>query len=325
MPSNQSSATQSGETADNGIADDIFFALYEAEAAEDNQIPPTPIHARSRTVSPTHSQSSTRLNEPSDPTQPDEQGHQDLTPSNSISSREATPPPIRRESAAIIEREPLAIPPLSERPPPLESYTTSHNRWYIRVILLLATYLHTKHHMTFRASNVMLYTLRLIFSSLGLLDPDVNMPTTLITTLKRLNIEDRFTVMVACPKCHRHYAPNTPITTVCLSCDVPLFTAPSHTLFQRLLGREPPPPPPKMSVPVAPLSQQLSDFLSRPGIEKIVEDWRERKVIPGKLNCIMDGRVWNEILGPDGKPFFDKESLTEPGELRLGVTYAMDW
>ena len=44
-----------------------------------------------------------------------------------------------------------------------------------------------------------------------------------------------------------------------------------------------------MSVPVAPLSQQLSDFLSRPGIEKIVEDWRERKVIPGELNCIMDG------------------------------------
>ena len=35
--------------------------------------------------------------------------------------------------------------------------------------------------------------------------------------------------------------------------------------------------------------------------------------------------VWNEIPGPDGKPFFDKESLTEPGELRLGVTYAMDW
>ena len=80
-----------------------------------------------------------------------------------------------------------------------------------------------------------------------------------------------------------------------------------------------------MSVPVAPLSQQLSDFLSCPGIEKIVEDWRERKVIPGELNCIMDGQVWNKILGPDGKPFFDKESLTEPGELRLGVTYAMDW
>ena len=122
--------------------------------------------------------------------------------------------------------------------------------------------------------------------------------------------------MVACPKCHRHYAPNTSITTVCLGCDVPLFTAPSHTLFQRLLGREPPPPP-KISVPVAPLSQQLSDFLSRPGIEKIVEDWRKQNVIPGKLNCIMEGRVWNEILGPDGK------SLTELRD--LGVTYAMDW
>ena len=80
-----------------------------------------------------------------------------------------------------------------------------------------------------------------------------------------------------------------------------------HSLFQRLLGREPPPPL-QMSVPVAPLSQQLSDFLSRPGIERIVEDWRERKVIPGELNCIMDDRVGNEILGRQDR-YSERSSL----------------
>ena len=324
LSSTQASTTQLGEMIDNEIANGVFFTIYEAQAAKDNQIPPTPIHAHSRSVSPRCSQSLTRLTEPNDPNQHDEQGHQDSNPANSISSCEATLLSILHGSAAIIEWELLAISPLSEWPPPFESYTMSHNKWYIHAILLLATYFHTKHHMTFQASNIMLYTLWLIFNSLGLLNPDIDMPTTLITTLKHLNIEDCFTVIVACPKCHWHYAPNTPITMACLNCEVPLFTAPSHTLFQRLLGHEPPPPL-KMSIPVAPLSQQLSNFLACPGIEKIVEDWHERKVIPGELNCIMDGWVWKEILGPDGKPFFDKESLTEPGELCLGVTYTMDW
>ena len=42
-----------------------------------------------------------------------------------------------------------------------------------------------------------------------------------------------------------------------------------------------------MSVPVAPLSQQLPDFLARPGIEKMVKDWRERNVIPGELSSYL--------------------------------------
>jgi len=39
----------------------------------------------------------------------------------------------------------------------------------------------------------------------------------------------------------------------------------------------------------------------------------------------MDSRVWNGIEGPDGKPFFNEASLTEPGEIHLGVTFAIDW
>ena len=32
-----------------------------------------------------------------------------------------------------------------------------------------------------------------------------------------------------------------------------------------------------------------------------------------------------KFWGLMGKPFFDKESLTEPDEIRLGVTFAVDW
>jgi hypothetical protein len=171
----------------------------------------------------------------------------------------------------------------------------------------------------------MLYTLRLVFKSLNLLDIDDDMPTTLNTVLKRLDLQDRFTILPACPQCHRHFPPKTSTSVICTKCDIPIFSTASHTLFQRLMGREPPVPPPKMSVPVAPLSEQLIEFLARPGMEHIVEGYRQRKTVPEELNSIMDGHVWNEIEGPDGKPFFDKASLTEPDEIRLGVTFAVDW
>jgi len=171
----------------------------------------------------------------------------------------------------------------------------------------------------------MLYTLRLVFKSLDLLNIDDDMPTTLNTVLKRLDLQDRFTVLPACPQCHHHFPPQSPTSLICTKCDIPLFSTASHTLFQRLMGREPSTPPPKMSVPVAPLSEQLIEFLARPGMEHVVEEYRERKTAPEELNCIMDGRVWNEIEGPDGKPFFNEASLTEPGEIRLGVTFAVDW
>lgn len=220
---------------------------------------------------------------------------------------------------------PIHISPFPPRIPPLEAYTESHNKWYIRAVLLLAVFLHTKHHVTFRASNILLYTLRVIFKSLNLIDPDNDMPITLNTVIKRLDFQDRFVVLPACPLCHRHFPADTPDTFLCPKCDVSLFSTASHTLFQRMLGREPSKPPPKLSVPVSPLSEQLGDFFSQPGMEHIVEEWRDRPRSGDELNSMMDGRVWNEIPGPDGKPFFDKESLTEPTEIRLGVTFALDW
>lgn len=217
------------------------------------------------------------------------------------------------------------IPPFSHRVPPLDAYTGSHSKWYVRAVLLLAAFLHTKHHVTFRASNTMLFVLRIIFKSLKLIDPEEDMPVTLNTVLKRFDLQDRFVILPACNLCHQHFPSDTPATFMCPKCDVSLFSTASQNLFQRILGREPAKPPPKRSVPVSPLSEQLKDLMARPGMEQIVEEWRDRPQATDELNCMMDGRVWKTIPGPNGQPFFDRDSLTEDTEIRLGVTFALDW
>jgi hypothetical protein len=78
----------------------------------------------------------------------------------------------------------LSIPDLPAREPPLVNYAGSHQKWYVHAILLLAACLHTKHHVTFRATNIMLYTIRLIFKSLNLIGPEEDMPVTLNTVIK---------------------------------------------------------------------------------------------------------------------------------------------
>jgi len=113
----------------------------------------------------------------------------------------------------------------------------------------------------------MLYTLRLVFKSLDLLNIDDDMPTTLNTVLKRLDLQDRFTVLPTCPQCHLHFPPKSPTSLICTKCDISLFSTASHTLFQRLMGREPSTPPPKMSVPV------LIKFLARLGMKHVVEEY----------------------------------------------------
>lgn len=175
------------------------------------------------------------------------------------------------------------IPPFSHCVPPLDAYTGSHSKWYVRAVLLLAAFLHTKHHVTFCTSSMMLFVLRIILKSLKLMDPENDMPVTLNTFLKRFDLQDQF----MCPKC-----------------DVSLFSTASQNLFQSILGREPAKLPPKCSVPVSPLSEQLKDLIAQPGIEQIVEEWQDRLQATEKPNCMMNGCVWKTIPGLNSQPFF---------------------
>ena len=87
-----------------------------------------------------------------------------------------------------------------------------------------------------------------------------------------------------------------------------------------------PAPVPELCAPIQPLSSLLVEFLSRPGMEEVVEKyWKTRPKSPaGQRSDIMDGDLWKSLEGPDGKLFFDAEG-DKSGELRIGVTLGIDW
>lgn len=73
-----------------------------------------------------------------------------------------------------------------------------------------------------------------------------------------------------------------------------------------------------------PLSSLLSEFLSRTGMEELVNSyWKTRAHRPGQLSDIMDGNIWRTAKGPDGSLFFNAEDDTD--ELRIAVTMGLDW
>ncbi|TBU21201.1 hypothetical protein BD311DRAFT_679081, partial [Dichomitus squalens] len=116
-------------------------------------------------------------------------------------------------------------------PPPVPAsdvYASAHSLWYIRSVLLLVVFLHTHHHVTFRACNLTLSTLRSIFVAVKLIDNADPMPTTLTTALRRLDLTDRFHVLIECPQCRRLFKPKIVNHNIkCPECDIPLFSASS--------------------------------------------------------------------------------------------------
>ncbi|KZO95467.1 hypothetical protein CALVIDRAFT_471468, partial [Calocera viscosa TUFC12733] len=74
-------------------------------------------------------------------------------------------------------------------------------------------------------------------------------------------------------------------------------------------------------------SDQLGEFLGQPGMEDACEQYLSRPRKPGTYTCMQDGSIWQQLLGPDDKPFFPKtrEEADEQSELRLGLIISLDW
>ena len=105
--------------------DDLFFAIHETEAAEDDPMPPTSTCARSGLI---HDYA---LNEPIELDDPDLSNERDRL-NQTLTNQ---PYPLHNLPAPIAGRKPLTIPPISEQLPPLDPYSMSHNKWYILVTL----------------------------------------------------------------------------------------------------------------------------------------------------------------------------------------------
>jgi hypothetical protein len=227
--------------------------------------------------------------------------------------------------------------------PVAQTQNALHPNWCVRGVIYLVAFLHTRYHVTFSACALILACLNHLFAALpGNLLGNSPMPLTLKTLFARLGARDRFTVHPVCYNCHKIFLPGTSFDTVCPTCELELFRPATRQLFDTLddgrptrfesaddndpdndkpvvIKREP-----HMVAPVYLLSVALHEFFARPGMVSAVNSWKTRTgIVEGELRSMQDAEVWKALRGHDGESFFFGSSAEE--ELRLGVTFSLDW
>ena len=210
-----------------------------------------------------------------------------------------------------------------------DRFLAAHDKWFVRATLLMVGFLHTKHHVSFRACGILLWCLASIFILLGHLESHDRMPITLGTAFSHLGLTDRFKLLLVCPKCREVF--HCPVTipksrdeAFCRACNAPLYSGlaePNFNTFepQAILPRS---VKPKIVVPFASLKDLLGELLLRPGMEDIIDSWRSTTQLVGKYGAIWDGEIWKTIMGADGLPFFVER---QDNELRVAATIGLDW
>ncbi|KAJ7907978.1 hypothetical protein B0H13DRAFT_674904 [Mycena leptocephala] len=112
--------------------------------------------------------------------------------------------------------------------PTISAREELHPHWYIRAVIYLCAFLHTRHRVTFRAVALILVCLGFIFSMIaGDLVGAAAMPRTLKTVFSKLGMKDTFTINPICFQCHRIFEPDITPDTFCPGCDEEVFGAPS--------------------------------------------------------------------------------------------------
>ncbi|KAJ7114849.1 hypothetical protein C8R44DRAFT_629896, partial [Mycena epipterygia] len=211
-----------------------------------------------------------------------------------------------------------------------------HGRAYIRCIVILVAFLHTKHHVTFRACAIILVALNFIFASLpGNLLGGEQIPLTLTTIFSRLHLNDKFKTHPICHLCHKIFEPTSPPNTMCPDCNCAVYRPNTHGLLNHLFNSDPilgdehsdfgqtVNGTPKVVAPIQVLSDGLREFFARPGMVSAVEGWKTQRTVAGELHSMQDASVWRTIKGPDNQLFFYGGDSDK--ELRIGVTFSLDW
>ncbi|KAF8577397.1 hypothetical protein K439DRAFT_1622144 [Ramaria rubella] len=221
------------------------------------------------------------------------------------------------------------FPVFASWPSSFKGFHTAHEKWWIRAILMLVALLHMKHHVSFRACGLILGCLCYIFILMAFIPANDAMPMTLTTAFTHLSITDRFSIFVSCPICSTPVSmdlmPVTKAASICQSCGNDLYNGLSADFFEiswEAHKRLKKCPTPKVVVPMVPLSTLISDFLMCEGMEREVESWHNGSSTPGVYTCVMDGTIWQSILGRDGEQFF---APGEDDKLQIGVTSSLDW
>ncbi|KAJ7219917.1 hypothetical protein GGX14DRAFT_389333 [Mycena pura] len=174
-----------------------------------------------------------------------------------------------------------------------------HPNWFIRCLMYLVAFLHTRHRVTFRAAGLILISVGFIFSCFcGNLIGAVATPRTLKSTF--------------CPDCDEEVfgagiADNDDVRGQADTPDDPPDVQPSPPRKRK----------PYMVAAIQLLSVGLHDFFKRPGMVSAVNAWKTRTEVHGELRCMQDGKVWKEIKDVNKRPFFYGPESDE--DIRFGV------
>lgn len=207
---------------------------------------------------------------------------------------------------------------------PVSPDTCANDPSYI--VYVLVAWLHEFYHLPFRACNVVLVVFTLLFKAIGI---NIELYLTLNTVLMVLDLEPSFKIWPVCPNClevHPSHSPTLDAVIRCIKCDTALFDNKPTAAQARKGQTERNVPRPLLQFPTKSLTEQLASLLLLPGLEDAMEAWRQLPRVPGEYRDIFDGEVCRNILGPDGKEFFQYgPSESSDGELRIGVTLGADW
>ena len=195
---------------------------------------------------------------------------------------------------------------------------------HLLVIYTLVCWLHMQFKLPRIACNAVLAILACLirFLNPGLQPPFITLPS--IT--RTLAVDPPIELLPVCPNCRDVFlsAASQHVQDACTSCKVPLFL-PSHTNRGNLRNMK----TPLIKYPYLPLSQQLVSLLKIPGIEALLDNWRNKQRTSGEYRDIFDGDICRKRLrAPDGSLFFSNlphEGHGPSGELRIGVNLGVDW
>ncbi|KAK7037192.1 hypothetical protein R3P38DRAFT_2356330, partial [Favolaschia claudopus] len=188
-------------------------------------------------------------------------------------------------------------------------------------------YLHTKHHLSFRACALLLQALNFVFRTIpARLLGNQEMPRTLVTVFSQLGSSDKFNIYPICYMCNRIFTESDGFS-LCPTCKVDLDRSQSRRFgddsdggddFGYRSNRTA-----HLVQPIQLLSDALRELLTRPGMVDAVNAWKRRPIVAGELKSIHDANVWKTIQGPDGTSFFFGRGARD--EIRLGLSLSLDW
>jgi hypothetical protein len=195
---------------------------------------------------------------------------------------------------------------------------------YLLVVYATVSWLHLQFYLPRVACNALL---AIIACLLRFLDPHMAVPfVTLISATRSLGVDTHMELLAVCPNCRDVYpsAGSKHMQETCTTCNVQLFQPDLTNRGNRRSAKTP-----KIKYPYLSLSEQLKSLLMVPGVEALLDGWREKHRKPAHYSDIFDGKVCRlDLKAPDGSPFFSNlphQKNGPDGELRIGVNLGVDW